>query len=224
MDDILLASLVASSKEPGAYAISSDAFSQPEPYAIMLRRDDPAFKKVVDTAVANFFKSPEGVKTYEKWFQRPIPPKGPEPQRPDVVAGLAKAYQKPDRLARPGHVLSQTEPLPSCAERTKSLGGGVRTTTMELGGSSGSRRPEGVGTYLDMLLSGLRWTLATALFAWLRGRVQPTGVGVLRTLPASRPGVRQRLWEFFRNIPLLVQLFLWFFVLPELGAAQLGLG
>src|SRR5918994_3296797 len=49
MDDILLASLVAGSKDPSAYAISSDAFSQPEPYAIMLRRDDPAFKKVVDT-------------------------------------------------------------------------------------------------------------------------------------------------------------------------------
>src|SRR6202166_4808180 len=44
MDDILLASLVAGSKEPAAYAISSDAFSKPEPYGIMLRKDDPAFK------------------------------------------------------------------------------------------------------------------------------------------------------------------------------------
>jgi glutamate/aspartate transport system substrate-binding protein len=94
MDDILLASLVAGSKEPGAYAISSDAFSQPEPYAIMLRRDDPAFKKVVDTAVANFFKSPEGIKTYEKWFQRPIPPKGLNLNVP-IAAGLKKAFQNP---------------------------------------------------------------------------------------------------------------------------------
>ncbi len=48
MDDILLASLVAGSKDPSAYVISTDAFSKPEPYGIMLRKDDPAFKKVVD--------------------------------------------------------------------------------------------------------------------------------------------------------------------------------
>src|SRR5260221_8917046 len=50
MDDILLASLIAGSKEPAAYVISKDAFSKPEPYGIMLRKDDPAFKKVVDAA------------------------------------------------------------------------------------------------------------------------------------------------------------------------------
>src|SRR5712672_3272455 len=48
MDDILLAGFVAGSKEPAAYVVSSDAFSKPEPYGIMLRKDDPAFKKVVD--------------------------------------------------------------------------------------------------------------------------------------------------------------------------------
>ncbi len=48
LDDILLASFVAGSKDPDAYVISTDAFSKPEPYGIMLRKDDPAFKKVVD--------------------------------------------------------------------------------------------------------------------------------------------------------------------------------
>src|ERR1700760_4558791 len=57
MDDVLIASFVAGSKEPGAYAISPDAFSKPEPYGIMLRRDDPAFKKVVDAATANLYTS-----------------------------------------------------------------------------------------------------------------------------------------------------------------------
>src|SRR5215207_7974892 len=70
MDDILLASLVASSKEPGAYAISSDAFSQPEPYAIMLRREDPAFKKVADKATADLYKSADFQKLYDKWFMQ----------------------------------------------------------------------------------------------------------------------------------------------------------
>ena len=51
MDDILLYSLVAQSRTPGDYVISTDALSLPEPYGIMLRRDDPAFKKVVDNAM-----------------------------------------------------------------------------------------------------------------------------------------------------------------------------
>ncbi len=76
MDDILLASLVAGSKDPAAYVISTDAFSKPEPYGIMLRRDDPAFKKVVDGATAALYQSGEGQKLYDKWFVQKIPPKG----------------------------------------------------------------------------------------------------------------------------------------------------
>jgi glutamate/aspartate transport system substrate-binding protein len=76
MDDILLASLVAGSKTPAAYKISEDAFSLPEPYGIMLRKDDAAFKKVVDAATSALYKSPEGAAIYTKWFTQPIPPKG----------------------------------------------------------------------------------------------------------------------------------------------------
>jgi glutamate/aspartate transport system substrate-binding protein len=76
MDDILLASLVASSKSPGDYVISKDAFSKPEPYGIMLRKDDVPFKKVVDAATAALYTSGEGEKIYDKWFMQKIPPKG----------------------------------------------------------------------------------------------------------------------------------------------------
>ncbi|MGL5445851.1 MAG: transporter substrate-binding domain-containing protein [Rhabdaerophilum sp.] len=76
MDDILLASLIASAREPGLYEISSDAFSLPEPYGIMLRKDDAPFKALVDKATAAFYRSPEGGQTYNKWFMSPIPPKG----------------------------------------------------------------------------------------------------------------------------------------------------
>ena len=76
LDDILLASFVAGSKDPGAYVISTDAFSKPEPYGIMLRKDDPAFKKVVDAATAALYQSGEGQKLYDKWFTQKIPPKG----------------------------------------------------------------------------------------------------------------------------------------------------
>ena len=76
LDDILLASFVAGSKDPDAYVISTDAFSKPEPYGIMLRKDDPAFKKVVDDATAALYTSAEGQKIYDKWFMQKIPPKG----------------------------------------------------------------------------------------------------------------------------------------------------
>jgi glutamate/aspartate transport system substrate-binding protein len=75
MDDILLYSLVATSKSPSDYVISSDPLSV-EPYGIMLRREDPAFKKVVDEAMAATYKSGAINAIYEKWFLKPIPPKG----------------------------------------------------------------------------------------------------------------------------------------------------
>src|SRR5688572_26642181 len=65
MDDILLYTLVAQARAPGDYVISSDALSLPEPYGIMLRRDDPAFKKVVDNAMTQIYKSGEINKIYE---------------------------------------------------------------------------------------------------------------------------------------------------------------
>ena len=75
MDDILLYSLVASSRNPGDWMIGSEAYTV-EPYGIMLRRDDPAFKKVVDNAVRNLYQSGRINAIYEKWFQKPVPPKG----------------------------------------------------------------------------------------------------------------------------------------------------
>jgi len=76
LDDILLASFVAGSKDPDVYVISGDAFSKPEPYGIMLRRDDPTFKKVADGATAALYQSADGQKLYDKWFMQKIPPKG----------------------------------------------------------------------------------------------------------------------------------------------------
>jgi glutamate/aspartate transport system substrate-binding protein len=76
MDDILLAAFAVGSKNPEAYAISSDAFSKPEPCGIMLRKDDQPFKKVVDAATSALYRSGEGAKLYDKWFVERIPPKG----------------------------------------------------------------------------------------------------------------------------------------------------
>ena len=75
MDDILLYSLAAQSRSPGDYAISTQALSV-EPYGIMMRKDDKAFKSVVDAAMVEIYKSGRINAIYSKWFLQPIPPKG----------------------------------------------------------------------------------------------------------------------------------------------------
>jgi glutamate/aspartate transport system substrate-binding protein len=99
LDDILLASFVAGAKDPDAYVISTDAFSKPEPYGIMLRKDDPAFKKVVDDATAALYTSGEGARIYEKWFMQKIPPKGLNlnaPMAPELKKEFGKPSDSPD--------------------------------------------------------------------------------------------------------------------------------
>jgi glutamate/aspartate transport system substrate-binding protein len=73
-DDILLAAQVANAKEPAQFEISKEPLSV-EPYGIMLRKGDPAFKKVVDAAIVKVYKSDEITRIYNKWFVSPIPPK-----------------------------------------------------------------------------------------------------------------------------------------------------
>ncbi|HUL97612.1 MAG TPA: amino acid ABC transporter substrate-binding protein [Usitatibacter sp.] len=93
MDDILLYSLAAQSRTPNDYAISEVALSV-EPYGAMVRKDDPAFKKLVDESTAKLYKSPEMTALYEKWFLKPIPPKGLNLNVP-MSAVLKKALANP---------------------------------------------------------------------------------------------------------------------------------
>jgi glutamate/aspartate transport system permease protein len=77
--------------------------------------------------------------------------------------------------------------------------------------------PEGAGTYADMLLSGLLWTLATALCSWIIAFALGSIIGVMRTLPSKTANaIGTGYVELFRNIPLLVQMFLWYSVVPEI--------
>jgi len=75
MDDALLYGEMAKAKRPGDWMVFGTAQSK-EAYGCMLRKDDPAFKKVVDTAIAKLMTSGEAEKIYTKWFLNPIPPKG----------------------------------------------------------------------------------------------------------------------------------------------------
>ena len=84
--------------------------------------------------------------------------------------------------------------------------------------------PDGAGRYLDWIISGLAWTLCLALGAWTIALVVGTLVGVIRTFPDGiLPRTGRVYVETFRNIPLLVQMFFWYFVLPELLPARIGM-
>lgn len=83
--------------------------------------------------------------------------------------------------------------------------------------------PDGAHSYLQTLLIGTDWTIATALAAWCLALVFGSIVGVIRTTPFTwlvRLG--NAYVELFRNIPLLVQMFLWYFVLPEVVPPAIG--
>ncbi|HSV52594.1 MAG TPA: amino acid ABC transporter substrate-binding protein [Burkholderiaceae bacterium] len=75
MDDILLYGIRANAANPAELAVAGEAI-QVEPYAIMLRKGDPAFKQLVDGTIARLIKSGDFEKLYAKWFMSPIPPKG----------------------------------------------------------------------------------------------------------------------------------------------------
>jgi ABC-type amino acid transport substrate-binding protein len=74
MDDILLYGLITGAKDPAQWQVVGEAL-QVEPYAIMLRKNDPEFKKLVDDTLLAAIKSGEFEKLYKKWFQSPIPPR-----------------------------------------------------------------------------------------------------------------------------------------------------
>jgi glutamate/aspartate transport system permease protein len=83
--------------------------------------------------------------------------------------------------------------------------------------------PDGNGTYLNTLINGMQWTLATALLAAVFAFFLGSIVGVMRTTPSrTLRAIGTAYVELFRNIPLLVQMFLWYFVLPELLPTTMG--
>jgi glutamate/aspartate transport system substrate-binding protein len=101
-DDIVLAGLIAISKDPKAYMISEDAFSKPEPYGIMLRKGDVPFKAVADAVTSALYKSPEGAALYAKWFTQAIPPKNVNlniPMSPAMKHAFEQPTDSPDPAA-----------------------------------------------------------------------------------------------------------------------------
>jgi len=97
MDGSLLAGLIARSKNPADYRIVGEVLSV-EPIAIMMRKDDPAFKKAVDDSIVAMIKSGELAKLYDKWFLQPTPPANVKMNMPmsDMLkTALANPNDKP---------------------------------------------------------------------------------------------------------------------------------
>lgn len=94
MDGILLAALAATSENPALYALSEETLSAPEPYGLVFRRNDPAFKAAVNDSLRNIYTSSTIHGLYEKWFTKPIPPNGMNLNLP-MAASLKQAYENP---------------------------------------------------------------------------------------------------------------------------------
>ncbi|HKO67355.1 MAG TPA: transporter substrate-binding domain-containing protein [Burkholderiaceae bacterium] len=94
MDDILLAGQIANQQNPSQYTILPESL-RTEPYSMMLRREDPQFKALVDRAVGNVYKSGEIDKIYAKWFTSPIPPRNINMNFPQTPA-IKEAFKNPN--------------------------------------------------------------------------------------------------------------------------------
>jgi glutamate/aspartate transport system substrate-binding protein len=94
MDDILLAGQIANSRNPSDYRIIPESLRQ-EPYSMMLRKDDPQFKALVDATIGRVMKSGEIEKIYAKWFTSPIPPKGVNMNFP-MTPAIREAFKNPN--------------------------------------------------------------------------------------------------------------------------------
>lgn len=95
MDDILLAGQIANAKSPGDFKILSSESLRQEPYGLMLRKDDPQFKALVDKTIGGVMKSGEIDRIYAKWFTSPIPPKGLNINFPQTPA-IKEAFKNPN--------------------------------------------------------------------------------------------------------------------------------
>lgn len=97
LDDVLLYGMRANAENPGRFEIVGETL-QVEPYACMVRKDDPQFKQLVDSTIAGLMKSGEFKRIYSKWFESPIPPRGANldmPMSEALTKNLKELSDKP---------------------------------------------------------------------------------------------------------------------------------
>lgn len=218
MDASILSGNIANSKNPSDFRIVGEPLSI-EPIGIMMRRDDPAFKSAVNSAIAGLVAAGRMPTLWDKWFLQPIPPSGRViglPLSENTKAAWANPNDKPAEDYR------AVKPAAESAEHgagldwqvfCKSTLTGKRVDHCFAFDQARSNDP----TYLTWLLNAWKWTLAVSSLALVIALALGLTVGALRTVPGIP--VTNRLLaagvELFRNIPILVQVFIWYYVLPS---------
>lgn len=208
-DDGLIYAAVAASKHSDIFEIGSRGINV-LPYAIMLPKDDPQFKLAVGAAVVELIRNGTIARLYDQYFMSPLPPGNINlkyPMSEDLKRALANPSDASDvsshATAKPGSNAFMNYPWQW--------------------GAFFDLSPDGEHTYFQMMLMGLAWTLALAVGATAFGMALGVAVGVVRTTESHVAVVAGTIYvEVFRNIPLLVQMFLWYFALPELLPVSLG--
>ncbi|HEM7873865.1 TPA: amino acid ABC transporter substrate-binding protein [Burkholderia contaminans] len=99
LDDVLLYGLRANAEDPSTWVVAGTAL-QVEPYACMVRKDDPVFKRLVDGTLTRLMKSGEFTRLYVKWFESPIPPRGANLDMPMSAALKGNLVTRSDRPAQ----------------------------------------------------------------------------------------------------------------------------
>ncbi len=234
MDDILLAGQIANQQNPGDYVIIHESLRQ-EPYSMMLRREDPQFKALVDRAVTPGDEVRRDRQDLRQVVHQPDSAAEHQPQLPaDAAAqGSVRQPQRPRRAVAAGRFAGPTgagsrRASGPCLFRQSPVrsrvpapgGGNSRSgTSMNYNWNWGvffQETPDGDNQYWELLVEGLGWTLAVSVVAWIIAMVIGSLVGTIRTTDKPWLVNLGNAWvELFRNIPLLVQMFLWYFVIPE---------
>ncbi|MES2937936.1 MAG: transporter substrate-binding domain-containing protein [Pseudomonadota bacterium] len=106
MDDVLLYSMIAMSREPSGYIVTGKPLSV-EPYSIVLRKDDPEFKKLADDTIVKLFRNGGIHALHRKWFQTPIPPRGINLEQP-MSEAFKKLIHQPKDSGNPADYISSS--------------------------------------------------------------------------------------------------------------------
>jgi glutamate/aspartate transport system permease protein len=218
MDASILSGNIANAKNPSDFRIVGEPLSI-EPIGIMMRRDDPAFKSAVNAAIAGLIAAGRMPQLWDKWFLQPIPPSGRViglPLSENTKAAWANPNDKPAedyRGVKPAADSADRAPGFDWQVFCKSTLTGKRVEHCFAFDQERSKDP----TYLTWLLNAWKWTLAVSSLALVIALAVGLTVGALRTVPGI-PVTKRVLAagvELFRNIPILVQVFIWYYVLPS---------
>lgn len=208
MDDALLFGERAKAKHPQEWIITGTPLSY-ETYGCMLRKNDPLFRNLINRTLAHLMLSGRAEQIYTQWFMHPIPPKQLNLDFP-LSEPMRELFMAPNDIAFDS---DKESAVPEIQQSGYRWNWGVFLTNTPSG-----------GTFLDWLWEGIVWTVILSLSSWVVALLLGIGLGVLRTLTHIPVLVYVAIVyvEIFRNIPLLVQLFIWYFVFPELLPTNWG--